>query len=979
MSIHKLTVFVFFLVSTCLLSAQNEAAIWYFGSNAGLDFNSGVPVALFDGELNTSEGCASIADSNGQLLFYTDGITVWDRNHDVMPNGTGLAGDPSSTQSGIIVPKPSDTNIYYVFAVDREAGSDGLTYSEVDMTLNGGNGAVNSVKNVQLIPLASEKISAIEHSNGLDYWVVAHEWGSNNFVAFEVTDAGINTTPVISSVGSDHSGDATTSIGYMKISPDGTKIALAKYSGDSIAEVFDFDTSTGIVSNTITIDGVFFGPNGLDGTYGIEFSPDSSILYVSDVVFSSALRSRVHQFDLTSNDQTTIINSDTILYDGPNVIGAMQLAIDEKIYLSNLGNTFLDVIEDPNVLGTGANYVEAGVDLGGRSCNFGLPPFIQSFFNVGIQIADTCFGDETQFLVNSNEEILSITWDFGDGTSSTEENPTHIYASTGTYDVNVEVVTAIETRTLSKTIEVYEVPIANSVANFTLCDDASNDETESFDLSTKISEVLNGQSDTTFDIAFYSSMEDAEANMDALPIDYNNVTNPEEVFVKVFNAQNNACSAITSFELIVSKQAVANPVPDLILCDDEVNDGLELVDLTLLNATVLANQPESEFTITYHLNQDDANDDEAPLDIPYQTISNPQTIYVRIENSINTDCFDTTPINIIVDGQLIAFRPDNMNVCDDVSEDGIETFLLTDQNAQIVNGQAVPFEITYHVSEEDAIGDTNPLPNSYQNASNPQTVYARIENEDNAFCYDITSFELNVLSLPDIVTQETYYLCTGDTMELEAEEGFDYYNWSTGQTTRAIDINQAGTYTVEIIDDYQTDPAISCSRLKTYTIIESGVAVITNIEIDDWSQNDNTITVFVEGLGDYEYSLDGVIYQDSNVFLGLSPDTYTVYVRDKNDCGVVTEEVFLLYYPKFFTPNGDTYNPTWQIINASSERDLEVLVFDRYGKLIAEFSGSSIGWDGTYSGQNMPASDYWFVVKRPSNGRTYKGHFALKR
>ena len=192
-----------------------------------------------------------------------------------------------------------------------------------------------------------------------------------------------------------------------------------------------------------------------------------------------------------------------------------------------------------------------------------------------------------------------------------------------------------------------------------------------------------------------------------------------------------------------------------------------------------------------------------------------------IRDSINNvSCFSTTEINIIVDDQLIAYQPNNMNVCDDESFDGFETFTLNLQNPQISNGQTGSFEISYHLNEEDAIADASPLNNNYLNVSNPQTVYARIENSTNLNCFDVTSFQLEVLALPDIVTQETYYLCTGETIELEADEGYDYYNWSTGATTRAINIDGEGTYTVEIIDDFQTTPPISCSRIKTFTVIE---------------------------------------------------------------------------------------------------------------------------------------------------------------
>jgi urease alpha subunit len=109
--------YFFCFLSISSLFAQKEANIWYFGANAGLDFNSGTPVALLDGALDTIEGCATISDTDGNLLFYTDGITVFNKNHTIMLNGMGLNGDTSTTQSALIVPKPNDENTYYIFTV----------------------------------------------------------------------------------------------------------------------------------------------------------------------------------------------------------------------------------------------------------------------------------------------------------------------------------------------------------------------------------------------------------------------------------------------------------------------------------------------------------------------------------------------------------------------------------------------------------------------------------------------------------------------------------------------------------------------------------------------------------------------------------------------------------------------------------------------------------------------------------------------
>ncbi|MDB9781616.1 T9SS type B sorting domain-containing protein [bacterium] len=225
--------------------------------------------------------------------------------------------------------------------------------------------------------------------------------------------------------------------------------------------------------------------------------------------------------------------------------------------------------------------------------------------------------------------------------------------------------------------------------------------------------------------------------------------------------------------------------------------------------------------------------------------------------------------------------------------------------------------------------------------------------------------------MPDAVT-----ICEGSSVALVAEQGYDSYTWSTGETTRIITVNEAGLYTVTVANIY--NDGLVCSTNKTITVTASNVAVITAIETLDWSQSNNVISIFVEGSGDYEYALNGFNYQNSNVFSGLDINEYTVYVRDKNGCGVVNEDVYLLYYPKYFTPNGDGVNEFWQLINAAKEPLNTVYIYNRYGKLITQLRSNDFSWDGMYSGNRLPSSDYWFVLKR-QNGKTYTGHFTLKR
>jgi outer membrane protein OmpA-like peptidoglycan-associated protein len=362
---HLLTLGVF-LLSTFNLAAQGEGNIWYFGKNLGLDFNNNPPILMTDGAMNTYEGCSSVADKDGNLLLYTDGITVWNRKHQVIEGGNDLHGHPSSTQSGIIVAKPKSTSIYYVFTVDaQEGGLEGLEYAEVDVTANDGDCKVLK-KHLMLLPDATEKVTGVIHENGQDIWIVTHQWETNAFYAFLVTENGVQKEPIISKVGQVHRGKLDNSIGYLKASPSGDKIAITPHE-DSRFDVFDFNNQTGEVSNVTELTIL----NGFG--YGIEFSPSGKYLYTS-----TAFDGEIAQYDLTSDDLKA---SKAILRQADSKsIGALQIAPDGKIYYQIYGDEYLGTISKPEQKGEAALLSDEAVLLPGKVGRFGLPTFIQTYF-----------------------------------------------------------------------------------------------------------------------------------------------------------------------------------------------------------------------------------------------------------------------------------------------------------------------------------------------------------------------------------------------------------------------------------------------------------------------------------------------------------------------------------------------------------------------------------------------------------------------
>jgi hypothetical protein len=354
-----------FSISILKIYAQKEANNWFFGNNAALSFNTGMPVAFTGGADVTLDNSSSISDSAGNVLFYTNGVTVWNKNNATMFNGTGLLGNISGGQSTLIVPQPKSANIYYVFTNDAMAGSNGLHYSIVDMSQQAGLGAVTT-KNVLMYTPTTEKIDATYNQTTDSYWVLTHDWNNNNFKAYNLTSLGLDTSAVVSSVGSVNAGGSPygyNAMGQMTFSPDGSKLASAIYS-DGKVELFNFDINTGIVSNPITI-------TGYTNAWGTAFSKDGTKLYLT-VWFTEP----VYQFDLSTYLLANIMASVTIVgyasgSSGYNA-GYLQKGPDNKIYVARVYADSIGVINTPDSLGSKCNFVNNGINIAPGSCVAGL-------------------------------------------------------------------------------------------------------------------------------------------------------------------------------------------------------------------------------------------------------------------------------------------------------------------------------------------------------------------------------------------------------------------------------------------------------------------------------------------------------------------------------------------------------------------------------------------------------------------------------
>lgn len=420
----------------------------------------------------------------------------------------------------------------------------------------------------------------------------------------------------------------------------------------------------------------------------------------------------------------------------------------------------------------------------------------------------------------------------------------------------------------------------------------------------------------------------------------------------------------------------------LVECDIDQNGS---TPYNLFNAqNAITNNDTNLFISDFFLSLGDAEQNINAISNPnnFQNTSVNQIVFASIENPFG--CSSIAELELQISNNTINIQP--FTSCDDDPFDGFTSFDLNELRSQleflVPNGAT----ITFYESIDDSFNEVNAINGNYQNTiTNSQIIFVKATT--NSGCYAISEVELQVLETPqlepDITLDNPIYYCLNNFPEtvtlfggvLNDSPSNYYYQWSTGETLSYIEVNEPGTYTVTV-----TDPN-GCSNSRSIAVVASNIATIDEIIVEDLVSN-NTVTVIASGEGNYEYALDNSNgpYQNSNVFTNVSPGFHTVYVRDIIGCGIVEQGIAVLGFPKFFTPNNDAVNDTWQVYGVNSEfrSIVSVIIFNRFGKLIKEINPQGIGWNGTLNGQDMPSSDYWFVAKF-ANGKEYRGHFALVR
>ena len=437
------------------------------------------------------------------------------------------------------------------------------------------------------------------------------------------------------------------------------------------------------------------------------------------------------------------------------------------------------------------------------------------------------------------------------------------------------------------------------------------------------------------------------------------------------NVANSICYLTGEIKIEFS-DAVLSTNTSFFQCDDD-DDGFAVYNLTKVNNTVKNNASEI-LNKGYYESLSDAISKTNAIITPekYTNKTVNQIVFTRIENKYG--CFKIAEVKLQISNESIKDIPPIV-ACDiDDNQDGIHEYNLNlEVTPKIILGLPNGLTVDYYLNANDALAEKNVISNTFKNTIPfTQVVYARFVNGPN--CYNIKPITLIINTFPITdFEDETKYLCKNSQVFLGVATSFTDYLWNTGSTNHSILVNSAGEYTVTIINTN------GCEKTKKFKVILSEPATITGAVIKELSGNDNSVLIEYTGIGNYEFSLDGETFQDNPLFTKTNSGEYYAVARDKNNCGISNSFlIYVLDYPKFFTPNGDGYNDFWIIKELSLFKSFELSIFDRYGKLLKQINQNGIGWNGIYEGKNLPADDYWFRLIYNEDKKIY-GNFSLKR
>jgi len=587
--------------------------------------------------------------------------------------------------------------------------------------------------------------------------------------------------------------------------------------------------------------------------------------------------------------------------------------------------------------------------------------------NDGSEVID--FGSKIAEITEGYPDIELVTFHLSEtdainNTNILEEGYTNI---TNPQTIFVRIDDGTECQSISSfTFTLIQAPSVSIPSGLYACD-SNFDGFEIFDLTEAEFDINDIRQDDIV-VTYHVTFEEAEAGSNAIanPEHHNHNGASEAVYIRVTNSISN-CYVILTIPIEVYTPPVVNDFSTYEICANDEN----YADLSLI--TPMAFDDTTGLLISYHANQLDALNNADPLDTLYYYSSTSEELYIRVEDAA-TGCLNTHAFNLIINQKPIAHDPGPIEYCDDNSDGQLHVDLSEKTAAILGNQNPNRFAVSYHTSQADAMSGSGTMQTDYM-ATDGDSIYARLENLVTG-CFETTFFYIFINPLPVVEIDDQVICIDNLPLFISAETGMDTdsYLWSTGARSADVEITTIGDYWVTVTTKY------GCQTTETFNVIKSESATVEFTEVLDFS-DPNNITITVSGIGDYMYQLDDREPQESNVFVNVPLGPHTITIIDLNGCSPITKEVVVVDAPKFFTPNNDGRHDLWHISGVETLPGTEILIFDRYGKLITKLTSNTPGWDGTFNGSDLKADDYWFraFIKRGPMAFEVTGHFSLKR
>lgn len=912
---------------------------WYFGEFAGIDFTNGSSAITDDNLMFSEEGCATISDVNGVLLFYTNGSTIWNKDHLVMMNGDSIGGDSVSTQSAIIVPFTAETTLFYVFTTEEVYG-DGAYQTKmaiVDMKKDSARGQV-MVKNVALNGLSTEKLAATSVTGA--GWLMAHEFGSNIFRSNSINNFGIGEN-VFSPIGEVHDiTDERLASGTMKFSASSffLGVALPRSTG-SFVELFDFDNASGTVTNSRLID-----MQETDPVYGMAFSNGSTKLYLTTLSGTSKLI----QYDLDSiHAPTAAADIEATKFDeysGGANYGSLQLGPDGIIYMAVDNASTIGTIGTPEGDDAGAGFNVSGFDLLTRTSRLGLPNFVQQqaiggLMQPSITIQVGCFGQLSRFTgTGRDNSIEEYTWIFGDGTIIATQDTTHVYAAPGTYNVQLVLRNRCDVDTvlnqqiiISALAETPQIPLDTVICDQSITLSAwpvdragytylwsTGDTTRSLVISQPaiVTAVIFGpdgcQSETAFSFVADGRPEvDLGADLvycQGDPPPDLDAGNPGASYIWTIDgvASGNsrtlsvALSSPGTFEYIL---AVTDPVTMCVGRDTVAITVLELPDITLVsNATSGCGNIDGSIDLTFNTSGNYTYEltgvsafgpatIDGPLAVPSITGLGGGNYSLIVTNNV-TGCVSNNRV-IVSDPPMMDAASVPMAAC---PGDGLIT---------VTFGGVDPGTVNYIVTDQNGLEITNqtnlsttPISNLDVPSLDPGVYTLFIQEVGGLMCVEQVTATIPLLAgEPDFIFDQIQDVCDnpGVVFVIDGSAGLASYTWATldgnivgANNVESILVDQTGTYTVTA-----TQPSL-CDRtedvLVNFNVAHTVVVEISGDPCDGELQLNASLT---GGTGPFSYQWNSG--HQTQQLTTQSSGSYFVIVRDQvTGCEVTSTAIDLV-------------------------------------------------------------------------------------